>query len=72
MTVARKLQKYLRAKKAEKEEAMRSKIFEEYVPVILKEAALLAETEVPEYQPVLAKVTRRALAELMGEPIDDD
>jgi len=70
MKVARKLQKYLRAKKAAKEEAMRSKIFEDYIPVILKEAAVLAETDVPEYKEVLAKVTRRALAELLGENPD--
>ena len=59
-------------KKAEKEKAMRSKIFEDYVPVIIEEAASLAETGVPDYKPVLAKVTRRALAELMGEKIEED
>jgi DNA topoisomerase-6 subunit B len=67
MKVARKLQKYLRAKKAKEEEAMRSRIFEDYVPFIIKESATLAETNVPEYQEVLAKVTRRSLAELLGE-----
>ncbi len=72
MKIARKLQKYLRSKRAEKEKAMRSKIFEDYVPVIIEEAANLAETEVPDYKPVLAKVTRRALAELLGEKIEDD
>ena len=56
MKIARKLQKYLRSKRAEKEKAMRSKIFEDYVPVIIEEAANLAETEVPDYKPVLAKV----------------
>jgi DNA topoisomerase-6 subunit B len=70
MKVARKLQKYLRAKKAAKEEAMRSKIFDDYVPLILKESAALAETEVPEYKEVLAKVTKRSLAELLGENPD--
>lgn len=70
MKIARKLQKYLRAKKAAKEEAMRSKIFEDYVPIIIKESAKLAETEVPEFQEVLAKVTRRSLAELLGENPD--
>ena len=70
MKVARKLQKYLRAKKAAKEEAMRSKIFEDYVPVIIRESAKLAETDVPEFQEVLAKVTRRSLAELLGENPD--
>jgi len=35
---------------------MRSKIFEDYVPVIIEEAASLAETGVPDYKPVLAKV----------------
>ena len=39
---------------------MRSKIFESLVPVVIREAALLAETDVPEYDAVLAKVTRRA------------
>ncbi|MBZ9571035.1 DNA topoisomerase VI subunit B [Methanobrevibacter sp. TMH8] len=71
MKLARKLQKHLRAKKAAKEEAMRSKIFEDYVPVIIKESAKLAETDVPEYQEILAKVTRRSLAELLGENPDE-
>jgi DNA topoisomerase-6 subunit B len=70
MKIARKLQKYLRAKKAEKEKAMRSKIFEEYVPLIIEEAAKLGETGVPEYHEVLSKVTKRALAELLGEDPD--
>ncbi|MDR3222962.1 MAG: DNA topoisomerase VI subunit B [Methanobrevibacter sp.] len=70
MTVARKLQKYLRAIKAAEEKEMRSKIFEEYVPLILKEAAILAETNVPEYEELLSKVTHRALAELLGENPD--
>ncbi|MDR2829926.1 MAG: DNA topoisomerase VI subunit B [Methanobrevibacter sp.] len=70
MIVARKLQKYLRAKKAAEEKEMRSKIFEEYVPLILREAAILAETDVPEYKEVLSKVTHRALAELFGEDPD--
>jgi DNA topoisomerase-6 subunit B len=60
MKIARSLQKYLRAKKAAKEEELRSKIFESLVPVVIREAALLAETDVPEYDAVLAKVTRRA------------
>jgi DNA topoisomerase-6 subunit B len=71
MKIARKLQKHLRAKKAAKEEALRSKIFEDYVPVIIRESAKLAETEVPEYKEVLAKVTRRSLAELLGENPDE-
>ncbi len=70
MTIARKLQKYLRSKRAEKELAMRAKVFEEYVPVILQEAAALAEMEVPEYKSVLSKVTKRALADLMEETAD--
>ena len=60
MKIARSLQKYIRAKKAAKEEALRSKIFESLVPVVIREAALLAEIDVPEYDAVLAKVTRRA------------
>jgi DNA topoisomerase-6 subunit B len=59
MKIARSLQKYINAKKAAKEEEMRSKIFEAYVPVVLKEAAILAERDVPEYGDVLAKVTRK-------------
>lgn len=70
MKIARKLQKYLRAKIAAKEKEQRAKIFEELVPVIIQESALLAETNVPEYREVLAKVTRRALAELLGEDPD--
>ena len=72
MKIARRLQKHIRSKKAEKEKAMRSKIFEDYVPVIIEEAAALAETGVPDYKPVLAKVTRRALAELMGEKVEEE
>ena len=72
MKIARKLQRHIRSKKAEKEKAMRSKIFEDYVPVIIEEAASLAETGVPDYKPVLAKVTRRALAELMGEKVEEE
>ena len=71
MTLARKLQKHLRAKKAAKEKAMRSKVFEDYLPVIIEEAAKLGETAVPEYNQVLAKVTKRALAELLGEKFGD-
>jgi DNA topoisomerase-6 subunit B len=72
MTLARKLQKHIRAKVAAKEKAMRSKIFEDYVPVIIEESAKLAETEVPEYNEILAKVTKRALAELLGEKVETD
>jgi len=60
MKIARSLQKYLNAKRAAKEEAERSKIFETYVPLILREAALLAEEDAPEYHEVLAKVTRKS------------
>ena len=69
---ARQLQKHLRAKRAAKEKEKRSKVFEEYVPVIIEEAAKLGETGVPEYQEVLAKVTKRALAELLGEKVEDE
>lgn len=72
MKLARKLQKHLRAKKAAKEKEKRSKVFEEYVPVIIEEAAKLGETGIPEYNEVLAKVTKRALAELLGEKIEED
>jgi DNA topoisomerase-6 subunit B len=59
MKIARSLQKYLNAKRAAKEEEMRSKIFETFVPVILREAAILAEEDVPEYDALLNKVTRK-------------
>jgi DNA topoisomerase-6 subunit B len=72
MKLARKLQKHIRAKRAAKEKEKRSKVFEEYVPVIIEEAAKLGETGVPEYHEVLAKVTKRALAELLGEKVEDE
>ena len=72
MKLARKLQKHIRAKRAAKEKEQRSKVFEEYVPVIIEEAAKLGETGVPEYQEVLAKVTKRALAELLGEKVEEE
>ncbi len=72
MKLARKLQKHIRAKRAAKEKEKRSKVFEEYVPVIIEEAAKLGETDVPEYQEVMAKVTKRALAELLGETVDEE
>ena len=72
MKLARQLQKHIRAKRAAKEKEKRSKVFEEYVPVIIEEAAKLGETGVPEYQEVLAKVTKRALAELLGEKVEEE
>ena len=72
MKLARKLQKHIRAKKAAKEKEKRSKVFEEYVPVIIEEAAKLGETGVPDYQDILVKVTKRALAELLGESVEEE
>lgn len=72
MKLTHKLQKHLRAKRAAKEKEKRSKVFEEYVPVIIEEAAKLGETGVPEYHEVLAKVTKRALAELLGEKVEEE
>lgn len=72
MFLARKLQKHLKHKKAEKEKIMRSKIFEEIVPVIINESADLGEVAVPDYTKVLSKVTRRGLADLLGEKVDED
>ena len=72
MKLARKLQKHLRAKRAAKEKEKRSKVFEEYVPVIIEEAAKLGETGVPDYQDILVKVTKRALAELLGEKVEEE
>ncbi|MBR0272101.1 MAG: DNA topoisomerase VI subunit B, partial [Methanobrevibacter sp.] len=63
---------HIRAKKAAKEKEKRSKVFEEYVPVIIEEAAKLGETGVPEYQDILVKVTKRALAELLGEKVEEE
>jgi len=71
MIVARKLYKYLRKKKAAKEEAQRAKIFESYVPVIIKQAALLAEREEPDYRELLDTVTRRAKLEILGESLNE-
>jgi DNA topoisomerase VI subunit B len=67
MKIARSMQKYIRAKKAAKEEALRSKVFESLVPVIIREAAVLAEEDVPEYDAVLAKVTHRSKFEGLVE-----
>lgn len=75
MKLARQLQKHLRRKKAAKEKEMRSKVFEDYVPLIIEEAAKLGETELPpqqDIQDVLSKVTKRSLAELLGEKVEDD
>lgn len=72
MTLARKLQKHIKRKKADKEKAMRSKIFEEIVPVIIEESAALGEVEVPDYTKVLSKVTKRAIAELLGEVPEEE
>ena len=72
MKLARQLQKHLRAKRAAQEKEKRSKVFEEYVPVIIEEAAALGETGVPEYNEVLAKVTKRALAEILGEKVEEE
>jgi len=65
MKIARNLQKYIRAKKAAKENELRAKVFETYVPLILREAAKLAESDVPEYDVILSKVTRKS--KLAGE-----
>ncbi|MEN6291782.1 MAG: DNA topoisomerase VI subunit B, partial [Methanobacterium sp.] len=70
MKIARSLQKYLNAKRAAKEEAMRAQIFETLVPVVLKEAAILAERDVPEYADVMAKVTRKP--KILGGVTDDE
>ena len=60
MKIARKLEKYLRAKKAAKNEEMRAKIFEDMVPVVIKQCALLAEKEIPDYEKVMDEVTHKA------------
>ncbi|MDO5848194.1 MAG: DNA topoisomerase VI subunit B [Methanobrevibacter sp.] len=75
MKLARQLQKHLRRKKAAKEKEMRSKVFEDYVPIIIEEAAKLGEVSLPpqqDIQDVLSKVTKRSLAELLGEKVEDD
>ncbi len=60
MKVARKLEKYIRAKRAAKNEEMRAKVFEDLVPVVLKQCALLAEKEIPQYDKVMDEVTHKA------------
>jgi DNA topoisomerase-6 subunit B len=70
MSVTLKLQKYLRAKKAAKEIEIRSKIFEDFIPLILEEASKLAETDLPEHKDVLLRVTHKALAEISDVKVD--
>jgi DNA topoisomerase-6 subunit B len=60
MKIARKLEKYIRTKKAAKNEEMRAKIFEDLVPVVIKQSALLAEKDVPEYEKIMDEVTHKA------------
>ncbi len=60
MKIARKLEKYIRAKKAAKNEEMRAKVFEDLVPVIIKQSAELAEKNIPDYDKVMDEVTHKA------------
>ncbi len=60
MKIARKLEKYIRTKKAAKTEAMRAKIFEDLVPVVISQSAILAERDVPEYEKIMNEVTHKA------------
>ncbi len=60
MKIARKLEKYIRVKRAAKNEEMRAKVFEDLVPVVIKQSALLAEKDVPEYDKVMDEVTHKA------------
>lgn len=39
---------------------MRAKIFEDLVPVVIKQSALLAEKDVPEYDKIMDEVTHKA------------
>ena len=39
---------------------MRAKIFEDLVPVVIKQSALLAEKDVPEYNKIMDEVTHKA------------
>ena len=39
---------------------MRAKIFEDFVTVVIKQSALLAEKDVPEYNKVMDEVTHKA------------
>ena len=39
---------------------MRAKVFEDLVPVVLKQCALLAEKEIPQYDKVMDEVTHKA------------
>lgn len=39
---------------------MRAKIFEDLVPVVIKQSALLAEKNIPEYDKIMDEVTHKA------------
>ncbi len=60
MKIARRLEKYIRTKRAAKNEEMRAKIFEDLVPVVIKQSAILAEKDVPEYAKIMDEVTHKA------------
>ncbi|MBE6493140.1 MAG: DNA topoisomerase VI subunit B [Methanosphaera stadtmanae] len=60
MKIARRLEKYIRTKRAAKNEEMRAKIFEDLVPVVIKQSAILAEKDVPEYDKIMDEVTHKA------------
>lgn len=49
MDVARKLRRYLRSKAIAREELQKYRLFKKYIPIIIKEAAKLAETSTPNY-----------------------
>ena len=63
MDVARELKRHLYRKIRIKERQQRAGVFEQYLPVIAKKAAALAEVEEPEVGPLLKKITRVENAE---------
>ena len=63
-------EKYVKFSKGQKKLA--DFIRNEYDKAAFMTAAKLGETNVPEYQDILVKVTKRALAELLGEKVEEE
>ena len=63
MDVARELKRHLYRKIRIKERQQRAGVFEQYLPVIAKKAAALAEVEEPEVGPLLKRIARVENAE---------
>ena len=63
MDVARELKRHLYRKIRIKERQQRAGVFEQYLPVIAKKAAALAEVEEPDVRPLLEKIAKVENAE---------